>query len=175
MTRRTPLSLPLLIAAAAIALVALAIAGCGGGDNQATAASSTGGGSSTVNVADGGSLGKILVDSQGRTLYLFRKDTGSMSTCSGACAQEWPPVTTGGKPTAGDGLTASKLGTTKRSDGAMQVTYNGHPLYLYAGDQKPGDTAGQGLDFFGGKWYVLSPAGNEVTSGGGSSGGGYTY
>ena len=180
MTRRNPL--PLLLAAAAMLLVALAVAGCGGGDNQATAASgssntsNTGsGGSSTVAVSDAGSLGKILVDSQGRTVYLFEKDTGAMSTCSGACAQEWPPVAASAKPTAGDGLSASKLGTTKRSDGTTQVTYNGHPLYLYSGDQKSGDTAGQGLDFFGGKWYVVSPAGDHVTKSSGSSGGGYSY
>jgi predicted lipoprotein with Yx(FWY)xxD motif len=177
MSRRNPLSL--LLPAALIALVALAVAGCGGGDDQASAASSgsnASGGSSTIGVSDAGSLGKILVDSQGRTVYLFEKDSGPKSTCSGACASEWPPVTTSGKPTAGDGLSASMLGTTKRSDGTTQVTYNDHPLYRFEGDQQPGDTSGQGLDFFGAKWFVLSTAGDKVEGNAqGSSGGTYRY
>jgi predicted lipoprotein with Yx(FWY)xxD motif len=178
MTRRNPLSLPALLAAAAVALVALAIAGCGGGDDQATAASSSSnasGGSSTVGATDVSGLGKILVDSQGRTIYLFEKDTGPKSMCSGACAQEWPPVTTSGKPSAGDGVTASMLGTTKRSDGTTQVTYNDHPLYRFTGDNSPGDTAGQNVDAYGAEWYVLSPAGNKVEGKAKGSGGGYAY
>jgi predicted lipoprotein with Yx(FWY)xxD motif len=174
MTRTKPLSL--ILAAAAIALVAVVVAGCGGGSDQATAASassSTAGGSSTIGVSDVGSLGKVLVDSQGRTVYLFEKDTGPKSTCFGACATEWPPVTTNGKPSAGTGVTASMLGTTKRSDGKTQVTYNGHPLYLFEADQKPGDATGQNVDAFGAKWYVLSPAGDKVKAKG--SGGGYAY
>jgi predicted lipoprotein with Yx(FWY)xxD motif len=162
-------NLSLLLTAAAVALVALVVAGCGGGSGgggQATAAtgSSTAGGGSptTIGVSDASGLGKILVDSKGRTVYLFEKDTGPKSTCSGACAVDWPPVTTSGKPAAGDGLTRSMIGTTKRSDGTTQVTYNGHPLYNFEGDQKPGDTAGQNLDEFGAEWYVLSPAGNKV-------------
>jgi predicted lipoprotein with Yx(FWY)xxD motif len=159
----------------AAALVALVVAGCGGG-NQATAASSQPADSShTISVTDNGDLGKVLVDSTGRTVYLFMKDTGSMSTCSGACAADWPPVTTGGKPTAGSGLTASKLGTTMRSDGARQVTYNGHPLYRYIGDQSAGDTNGQNVSAFGAEWYVLSPQGDKVTAKGSGSGGGYSY
>jgi predicted lipoprotein with Yx(FWY)xxD motif len=163
--------------------VALAVAGCGGGGDQASAASANpnASGASTIGVGDAGGLGKILVDSQGRTAYLFEKDTGPRSTCSGDCAVEWPPVTASGKPTAGDGLSASMLGTTKRSDGTTQVTFNGHPLYRFEGDQQPGDTSGQGLDFFGAKWFVLSSAGDKVTgsgqdSGSKSSGGsGYPY
>jgi predicted lipoprotein with Yx(FWY)xxD motif len=121
-------------------------------------------------------LGKILVDSTGRSVYLFEKDTGPRSTCSGACAAEWPPVTTTGKPTAGDGLTASMLGTTKRSDGTMQVTYNGHPLYRFSADNKPGDATGQNVDAFGAEWYVLSPAGHKVEGKAkNSGGGGYAY
>ena len=168
MTRRHPLSL--LFAFAALALTALVIAGCGGGEDQATAASNSSNSSSTVGVSDAGGLGKILVDSQGRTLYMFQKDTGSMSNCSGACAEDWPPTTTSGKPTGGDGVTASMLGTTKRSDGTTQVTYNGHPLYRFSGDQSAGDTGGQGLFEFGANWYVLSPAGKAVTASAGSSG-----
>jgi predicted lipoprotein with Yx(FWY)xxD motif len=165
-----------LISLLAIALVAAVVAGCGGGNNTATASSSqSGSGSHTIAVSDNSSLGKVLVDSKGRTVYLFQKDTGSMSTCSGACATDWPPVTTTGKPTAGSGLTASMVGTTTRSDGTKQVTYNGHPLYNYVGDQKAGDTNGQGISAFGAKWYAVSPAGSTVTAKGSGSGGGYTY
>ena len=123
-------------------------------------------------MATNGSLGKILVDSQGRTLYLFQADKGTKSACTGACAVAWPPVRASGKPVAGSGITASKLGTTARSDGKPQVTYNGHPLYTFANDQKAGDTSGQGINAFGGLWYVLSPAGTTITSSGSSSGGG---
>jgi predicted lipoprotein with Yx(FWY)xxD motif len=138
MTRRTPHAI--LVGAAVIPLVALAVAGCGGDDDgQATAAppKTKSGHAATIGVETSGSLGKILEDSQGRTIYLFEKDTGATSTCSGACAEAWPPVTANGKPTVGNGLTASKVGTTKRSDGLRQVTYNGHPLYLFQGDHNP--------------------------------------
>jgi predicted lipoprotein with Yx(FWY)xxD motif len=176
MTRTKPLSL--LLAAAAIALVALVVAGCGGGGDKATAASgnsSAAGGSSTIGVSNIGGLGKVLVDSKGRTVYLFEKDTGPKSTCFGACAAAWPPVTTNGKPKAGSGVTASMVGTTTRSDGKTQVTYNGHPLYLFEGDQKPGDAAGQNVDAFGAEWYVLSGAGQKVEGKAKSSGGRYAY
>ena len=143
--------------ALALLAVVVAIAGCGGSSSNANANTS----GPTVNVRST-SLGKILVDSKGRTLYLFEKDTGPKSTCSGACASAWPPFRTSGKPKAGSGVTTSLLGTTARSDGNDEVTYNGHPLYYYAGDQKPGDTNGQNLDQFGAEWYVLSPAGTKV-------------
>ena len=165
-----------LILLVAAALVAAVVAGCGGNDNTATAASSqSGSGSHTIAVSDNGNLGKILVDSKGRSVYLFEKDTGPKSTCSGGCATEWPPVTTTGKATAGSGLTASMVGTITRSDGTKQVTYNGHPLYTYVGDAKAGDTNGQGVSAFGARWYALSPAGSKVTGMGSGSGGGYSY
>ena len=107
-------------------------------------------------------LGQILVDSRGRTLYLFNKDTGGKSRCSGSCAVNWPPLLATGRPTAGTGVKASKLATTRRSDGKTQVVYNGHPLYRFIGDQKPGNTNGEGLTAFGAGWFVVSPAGNEV-------------
>jgi predicted lipoprotein with Yx(FWY)xxD motif len=176
MTRTKPISL--LLAFAAMALVAAVVAGCGGGGNQATAASggsNAAGGSSTIGVSDNGDLGKILVDANGRTVYLFEKDGGPKSTCFGACATEWPPLTTSGKPSAGSGVTAAMLGTTKRSDGKTQVTYNGHPLYLFEADKKPGDTTGQNVDAFGAEWYVLSPAGNSITTKVSDSGGSYAY
>ena len=154
----------------------LALAGCGGsgsskssgiyGDGAAAtpAAKSQSGGAASVKLAKSG-LGRILVDGQGRTLYLFEADKGPSSTCSGACAAAWPPLTTSGTPVAGTGITASKLSTSKRSDGAMEVTYNGHPLYTYAGDQSAGQTNGQGSDQFGAEWYVLSAAGQKVEHG----------
>ena len=173
MTRRRPHSLLILVVL--IPLVALVVAGCGSSGGQATAASSSkntsssGSSGSTIGVSNNSKLGNVLVDSQGRTVYLFKKDTSSMSTCSGACATQWPPVISKGKPSAGTGVTASMLGTTTRSDGSNQVTYNGHPLYTYIGDQSAGDTSGQGLNFFGGEWYVVTPAGNANTTSTGSS------
>jgi predicted lipoprotein with Yx(FWY)xxD motif len=177
MTRRKPSTI--LAGAAVIPLVALAVAGCGGGDDdggQATAAppKTKSGSAATIGVETSGSLGKILADSQGRTIYLFEKDTGATSTCSGECAVDWPPVTANGKPTVGNGLAPSKVGTTKRSDGSRQVTYNEHPLYLFEGDHNPGDVNGQGINAFGAAWYVVSPGGAEITtqsSSGGSSNG----
>jgi predicted lipoprotein with Yx(FWY)xxD motif len=110
-------------------------------------------------------LGKILVDSQGRTLYLFVADKGKTSVCnSAACVQYWPPLLTKGAPKAGAGVNAMLLGTTKRADGTTEVTYAGHPLYYFIADKKAGDVTGQGVDSFGGPWYVVSPAGAQIDS-----------
>jgi predicted lipoprotein with Yx(FWY)xxD motif len=103
------------------------------------------------------------------TLYLFEADKGTTSTCSGDCATNWPPVTTSGNATATMGATSSMLGTTTRDDGSTQVTYNGHPLYTFVGDTSAGQATGQGINAFGGLWYVVTTAGNAMT--GGSSGG----
>lgn len=113
----------------------------------------------TIAVATNATLGQILVDGNGMTIYLFVADTGKTSTCYNACAQYWPPVLTTGAPKAGAGATASLLGTTTRTDGTVQVTYAGHPLYRFLTDKKPGDTTGQGLNLSGGLWYVMSAAG----------------
>ena len=110
-------------------------------------------------------LGRILVDSRGITLYDFPKDRGTTSSCYGACAALWPPLTTKGKPVAGPGVRASLLGTTKRTDGKLEVTYNGHPLYYFVSDRSPGQATGQGLNQFGAPWWVLSPAGKEIHRG----------
>ena len=110
-------------------------------------------------------LGRILVDSKGITLYDFVKDKGTTSACYGACAALWPPLITKSKPIAGPGIRASLLGTTKRKDGKLEVTYNGHPLYYFVTDRKPGQTTGQGLNQFGAPWWVLSPAGKEIHRG----------
>jgi predicted lipoprotein with Yx(FWY)xxD motif len=107
-------------------------------------------------------LGSILVDSKGMTVYLFDKDTGPTSTCYGACATYWPPVVTKGAPVAGAGAKASLLGTSKRTNGTLQVTYAGHPLYYYLADSKPGQTNGQGIVEFGAKWHAVRPNGAPV-------------
>ena len=159
---------------AAVLLTALAISACGGGGSASTATPTTASGkAATIGLASEGSLGNILVDSQGRSLYLFQKDVGTKSECAGACAEAWPPLRATGKPLAGTSLSASKIGTTTRSDGETQVVYNGHPLYLYSGDQKPGQTNGQGLNAFGGGWFALSAAGTMVSGKGSGNGLGY--
>ena len=109
------------------------------------------------------SLGTIIVDGKSRTLYLFEKDKHGKSACSGACAQNWPPLLTKGKPKASGSAKASKLGTTKRSDGTTQVTYGGHPVYTFVADKnKPGSTKGEGLDAFGAEWYVVGTNGKKI-------------
>jgi predicted lipoprotein with Yx(FWY)xxD motif len=150
-----------------ILFLPLALAACGG------AATGYGGGApassqsvpATISVGSS-SLGQILVGANGTTLYLFEADTGTQSTCSGACAQAWPPLTTTGAPQAAGGASASLLGTTTRSDGTTQVTYSGHPLYSFVSDTKPGDTNGEGSTAFGAGWDVLSPAGAKIEKSG---------
>jgi predicted lipoprotein with Yx(FWY)xxD motif len=156
-------ALPLFAAAAAV----LAVAAGATASPEATSARPA-----TVKVAHS-DLGRILVDSRGHTLYLFKKDAGTRSTCYGQCAEFWPPLRPGGKATAGRGARASMIGTTRRRDGSRQVTYNGHPLYRFAQDTKPGDTNGEGLKAFGARWWAVSPAGRQVTRHSPSSGGGY--
>jgi predicted lipoprotein with Yx(FWY)xxD motif len=107
-------------------------------------------------------LGQILVDGNGRTLYLFEADKGSSSTCYGACAAYWPPLLTGGAPMAGTGVNGSLLGTTKRTDGTTEVTYGAHPLYYVVTDHNPGDATGQAVNNFGGFWYVVATNGNKI-------------
>jgi predicted lipoprotein with Yx(FWY)xxD motif len=165
-TRNRPITL--LASAALVPLTAVSLAACGGG-SSATAASQARKPAAaatkhapTVRVAKT-RLGKILVNSRGRTLYLFKKDSGTKSACFGACATAWPPLRTSGKPTVGSGAKASLVGTTKRSDGKPQVTYNGHPLYTFIMDKKAGDTKGEGFTAFGGSWFVVSPAGKQVS------------
>jgi predicted lipoprotein with Yx(FWY)xxD motif/plastocyanin len=126
---------------------------------QAPAATASSG--TTVNVGKSDSLGMFLVDAKGMTLYLFLKDTPNTSNCYDACATSWPPLLTDGSPVAGDSLDAAKLGTTARTDGTTQVTYNSWPLYYFAKDKLPGDTTGQDVKQV---WYVISPAGDKVVA-----------
>jgi predicted lipoprotein with Yx(FWY)xxD motif len=173
MIRSRPITF--LASAAVIPLTALAVAACGSGGaataspppsktataapKAATAATKA----ATVRVANS-RLGRILVDSRGRTLYLFKADVGAKSACLGACATAWPPLRSGGKPAVRSGARAALVGTTKRSDGARQVTYNGHPLYLFIKDHKPGDVTGEGVSAFGAAWFAVSPAGKQISS-----------
>ncbi len=133
-------------------------------DDQAAASSesSANGTAAVITVGTVPKLGKVLVDSKGLTLYDFHKDKGGKSACYGACEQVWPPLTTEGEPQAGEGAMASKLGTTKRKDGTMQVTYAGWPLYTYVADKKPGEANGNDIDSFGAEWYALQPSGEEA-------------
>lgn len=169
-----------IFALGALALVAvLAIAGCGsssdgssggayggkGGEATTTAAKSPPGaesGAAVLTVASAPEVGPILVDAEGFAVYDFHKDKGTTSSCYGGCAGVWPPVLTEGDPTAGEGASASQLGTTKRKDGTVQVTYAGHPLYTYAADKKPGEANGNDVDSFGGEWYALKGSGEEA-------------
>ncbi|MBY8882570.1 COG4315 family predicted lipoprotein [Actinacidiphila acidipaludis] len=175
------------VSACAAALLMTALSGCGSSSKSSTgAAATTAPSSATASavvttqgaVADassspsaqatvathnaGGKLGTILVDGKGRTLYLFMADKTDMSTCTGACAAAWPPLLSKGQPKAGSGTKSNLLGTSKRSDGTTQVTYNKHPLYYFSGDSKPGQTNGQDLNQFGALWYVVNPAGKQV-------------
>ncbi len=113
----------------------------------------------TVTVAESEEWGPYLVDSQGMALYLFLKDEPGKSNCYETCAQNWPPLLVEGEPLAGEGLNSELLGTTKRDDGTLQVTYNGWPLYYFVGDQAPGDTNGQDV---GEVWYLVSPEGEAI-------------
>src|SRR3954447_21986350 len=162
----------LLTGAGLATVVALGAAACGGsssGGQPADAVTPSTGSTTTAAAAAIGTAhgdgGTYLTDSHGRTLYLFEADKTSTSTCNAACAAAWPPALTSGSPTAGGATKAAKLGTSKRSDGSTQVTYAGHPLYLYAGDTKPGDTNGAGLDEYGAEWYPVTPAGVTLESG----------
>ena len=139
---------------AVLVVAAVALAGLTGIASSATSKPAT--------VKTGSSsLGRIIVDGQ-RTLYLFEKDKGAKSACSGACAQNWPPLLTKGAPKAGPSAKASLLGTIKRADGTTQVTYNKHPLYTFLGDAgKRGSTKGEGLTAFGAKWYAVAAKGTE--------------
>lgn len=157
------------------AALAIAASGCGGGnstgsDAKPVAATESDDPAIAVVSADQvGGLGTILVDGEGQTLYDFHKDrhtnyVGTSSACYGACAESWPPLLTGGEPEAEGGVIETKLGTLKRSDGTLQVTIYGHPLYTYGGDKEPGEAGGNGLTAFGGKWSALQPNNEEPGS-----------
>ena len=145
----------------AILLAALAVAATS--LTTAAAAMPSGKQSSRATVtAHASRFGKVLFDGSGRVLYLFKRDRGSHSSCSGACATAWPPFLTRRAPKAGAGVRTSLLGTTKRANGKLQVTYAGHPLYYFSGDTKPGRINCQNVVEFGGRWLVISPTGKAI-------------
>jgi len=134
-------------------------------ESPATDTASTAGvpvtGAATVNVAEVGTFGQVLVDGAGRSLYLFTNDTqnAGTSSCTGDCLVNWPPLLTDGAPAAGTGVDAAMLGTITLPDGTTQVTYNGWPLYYYIDDVAAGDATGQGV---GGVWFLVSPTGEMI-------------
>jgi len=170
------------LALGAAAAVAALLAGCGSSSSSSnsTAASTSAGTASTQSTAAPTSttaatgpgvsvetkhakLGTILAAGPKKlTVYMFEADKGTASSCSGACAKVWPPVTTAGAPTAAGSAVSADLGTTMRSDGSEQVTYKGHPLYFYDDDKDAGDAYGQGSKAFGASWYVLKPNGSKL-------------
>ncbi|MBS1895170.1 MAG: hypothetical protein JST59_28045 [Actinobacteria bacterium] len=180
-------------AVGALALVALlAIAGCGGGGSSSSSEATTASGPAetestaeskpaaetkpqpepepkgavaVVKVMNTPELGKVIVDSKGMTLYDFHKDKGTMSACYGECAAAWPPLLTSGTPKAAGGSQQALLGTTKRKDGTVQVTYKGHPVYGFVEDKTPGETNGNDFKGFGAQWYALMPNGEEPADG----------
>jgi predicted lipoprotein with Yx(FWY)xxD motif len=166
----------LIAGAVVVALTALAVAGCGSSGSTASSAprKHTSIRQPTLDVSTN-RLGEVLVDSKGRTLYLFKKDKGTKSACAGACASAWPPLRVNGKPTVAGDAKASRVASTTRPDGAAQITYSGHPLYLYEGDDKPGDANGQGVNAWGGRWFALSPAGKQILKASAPKGGGSGY
>jgi predicted lipoprotein with Yx(FWY)xxD motif len=163
--------------AVVFAFGAIALAGCGSSNGSSTGSGgSTGGGGSPTPTASSGGMTSgaqtltvkqtpggtsYLTDSSGKTLYLFEADSNGKSNCNGQCAAAWPPLT--GSVAPGTGVTAT-MTTFSRSDGGKQVVLNGHPLYYFTMDTAPGDTNGEGVNAFGGLWYVVSPSGNAVTS-----------
>src|SRR2546426_7194347 len=145
--------------AAAFFLIVMSCGACSSSSGNQTPGPTS---AATVAAASNANLGTILVDGSGRTLYLFEADRGTSSTCYNACATYWPPLLTSGAPVAGTGVNPALLGTTKRTDGTIEVTYGGHPLYYVVTDHNPGDATGQGVDNFGAPWDVVGPDGKQI-------------
>jgi len=161
--------------AAALLGVSLLVAACGSSSSSSSTASSAAAAPTTsssgstasataVSISTAkGADGTYLTGASGRALYLWVADSNGKSNCSGACASAWPPLITKATPAASAGVKATDLATITRSDASKQVTYNGHPLYYFAGDSGPGTTSGQGSDEFGAKWWLVAPSGAAIT------------
>ncbi|TAN20180.1 MAG: hypothetical protein EPN30_10955 [Actinomycetota bacterium] len=154
----------------------LVLTSCGYSANAGSSGNASASGSATQGVVSSVSsinskYGEILASSSGHTYYMFEPDTSTTSDCYGACATAWPPVTVAGtaSPEVSGGAKKSLVGTITRTDGTRQVTYNGHPLYTFSGDSGPNLTNGQGIDHFGGYWYVVGVDGTVITTSAGSS------
>jgi predicted lipoprotein with Yx(FWY)xxD motif len=157
----------------ALAAVGLLAAACSGGSSATTTTKAPSGttasntaSAATVRTAAVAGVGTVLVDGSGRTLYLFEPDNHANPTCSGSCASAWPPLMATGTPTAGGSARSSLLGTVRNPDGQLQVTYDHWPLYTFAGDAGPGQAHGQGINSFGGPWWVVDASGTAVTGAG---------
>lgn len=153
--KQTRLSLPIVVVL--IAVVVAVIASTSGASKKKFAAGSV------ISVQQT-SVGKALADANGRTLYLFAGDKPNVSQLSAAGRAVWPPFTAGVLPRATGGALRARIGTATANAGGTQISYNGHPLYYFVGDRQPGQTHGQGLNEFGGRWYVLSASGAAITS-----------
>ena len=170
--RRMPAPARLATGVGGMVGVAVLAAACSSGSSSTStpassspAAAATGSGSGATVITTATSSGStFLTNGSGRAIYLWAKDTGGTSACTGACAGAWPPVTTTGTATASGSAKASDLGTITRSDGTKQVTYDGHPLYYFSGDSGSGTATGQGSDAFGAKWWLVAPTGSDVTA-----------
>ena len=178
--RNRPLRMLLVLPAAAAAAAALAAcsssatpSGTSSPSSSSTSTSSPAAAAGTVKTATIAGV-TVLTNSKGFTLYSFAPDTSTTSNCNGACAQNWPPVT---GPVTAAGVTGT-FGTITRSDGSVQATFDGHPLYAFAGDTAPGQAKGNGLNAAGGLWHEITTSGTAAPAGGssaGSGGGGYGY
>jgi predicted lipoprotein with Yx(FWY)xxD motif len=171
--KRVPARARFAAAVGGAACAALLVAACSSGGSStgaattptaAPASNSASASGSTVITTASSAQGTFLATSSDRAVYLWTKDTGDTSACTGACQGTWPPVTATGAVTASGSVKASELGTITRSDGTKQVTYDGHPLYFFAGDSGPGMANGQGSDGFGAKWWLVAPTGADVTT-----------
>jgi predicted lipoprotein with Yx(FWY)xxD motif len=166
------------LAVVGLGLAGLALTACGSTSSTTSSTSSKSKSSNASTISTGTTVatssssgyGTILTSKVGQTYYIFTGDTKGKSNCTGACAKTWSPVT--GSPTVSGGASAKLVGTIARSNGQKQVTYNGHPLYTFASDSGPHQVSGEGINAFGGHWYVISPTGKPVTS---SGSGGATY
>jgi predicted lipoprotein with Yx(FWY)xxD motif len=178
MVKRMPMPARLAAGVGGAVGAALLVAACSSGGSSSAApagsspaaaapssAAASGSGSGATVIKTASSSGNtFLTDGSGRAVYLWVKDTGGTSACTGACAGAWPPVTTTGTATASGSAKSSDLGTITRSDGTKQVTYDGHPLYYFSGDTGSGTATGQGSDGFGAKWWLVAPTGSDVTA-----------
>lgn len=166
------------------ALLGVGLCACGSSSKSASppaTAPTAGASPATVTTSASSKFGTILVSSSGMTLYMLTSDSSQASTCTGSCPSIWPPLLTNGAPRASGGADATLLGTITRPGGAVQVTYDGHPLYTFSGDTAPGQVNGEAIHSFGGTWYVLGPSGHPLTGSSSSTttsttgGGGYQY
>jgi predicted lipoprotein with Yx(FWY)xxD motif len=154
-------------------VTSLVLAACGSSSQKSTSSSSAASSpppasqpaSSGLTIGTAkGSVGTYLTGASGRALYIWVADSNGKSSCSGACAKAWPPLTAGSIPQVADGVHAASLSLISRSGGIKQVAYMGRPLYYYVGDTSAGSTSGNGSDQFGAKWWLISPSGGEVTN-----------